>query len=495
MILGDALYSSDQVRELERRAIAGGVAARELMERAGRAGYLLLRTRWPRARHLAVVCGPGNNGGDGYVLARCAIDAGLKPTLIAVGAEPSGADAREARQRCLAAGVSPAHSLDSALAAADVVVDGLLGIGLDRPVSGEMRAAIEAINDCGRPVLALDLPSGLEADTGAVQGVAVHAQATITFIAAKVGLYTGAGRAHTGEIFVDALDLPVTLYRDAPPVARRLCAQALHGLVRPRRADAHKGNFGQVLVIGGQPGMSGAAQLAATAAYRVGAGWVSVATHPERAGLLNVGCPELLSYGINDVADLRPLLARATVIAIGPGLGQSAWAQRLWAAAIDADKPMVVDADALNLLAYEPLRRSDWVLTPHPGEAGRLLGTTTTDIQAQRFTALQRLREHYGGVVVLKGSGTLIAGDDEAVTLCTDGNPGMATAGMGDVLTGAIAGLLAQGLSPFNAARLGVWLHAKAGDQAAASGAHGMMASDLLPLLRSRLNRLIDHAA
>lgn len=495
MILGDSLYSSDQVRELERRAITAGVSAGELMQRAGKASYMLLRTLWPRARRVAVLCGPGNNGGDGCVLARHAIEAGLQPTLIAVGPEPTGAIAREVRQRCLAAGVSQASLLAPTLSAADVVVDGLLGIGLDRPVTGDMWTAIAAINDCGRPVLALDVPSGLSADTGAVQGIAVRAQATITFIAAKAGLYTGAGRAHSGEIFVDTLDLPAALYRDVPVVARRLGAQALHALARPRRADAHKGDFGRVLVVGGQPGMGGAARLAGEAAYRVGAGWVGAATHPERAGWLNVGCPELLSYGINDAAELRPLLARATVIAIGPGLGQSAWAQRLWAAAIEADKPMVVDADALNLLAHEPLRRRDWILTPHPGEAGRLLGMATADIQAQRFAALRQLRARYGGVVVLKGSGTLIAGDDAAVTLCTDGNPGMASAGMGDVLTGAIAGLLAQGLAPFDAARLGVWLHAQAGDQAAADGAQGMMASDLLPLLRPRLKQLINHDA
>jgi len=256
----------------------------------------------------------------------------------------------------------------------------------------------------------------------------------------------------------------------------------------------HKGDAGHVLVIGGDRGMPGAARMAGEAAYRAGAGLVILATHPEHAAQISAARPELMTYGVESAADLRPLFARADVIAIGPGLGGGEWGRVLFGAVLDTRLPIVVDADALNSLAADPVMHDGWILTPHPGEAARLLGMSKEEVQADRFAAVREMVASYGGVCVLKGAGTLVASlYNGAIAVCDRGNPGMASGGMGDVLTGVIAGLRAQGLSSVDAARLGVWLHAAAGDDAAATGEIGLLASDLLPFIRARLNRLVDH--
>jgi ADP-dependent NAD(P)H-hydrate dehydratase / NAD(P)H-hydrate epimerase len=245
--------------------------------------------------------------------------------------------------------------------------------------------------------------------------------------------------------------------------------------------------------VGGQPGMPGAVRLAGEAAYRAGAGLVVLATHPAHAVSIGAARPELIAYGVNDAPTFQPLLAGAHALAVGPGLGQDRWGRGLWQVVLAADKPLVVDADALNLLAAQPSSRADWVLTPHPGEAARLLGVSVADIQADRFAAAHAIAQRYGGVCVLKGSGTLISHSEPSMWLCDCGNPGLATGGSGDVLTGVIAALLAQGLAPIEAARLGVWVHASAGDRVAASGERGILASDLLAPLRDVINNIVTH--
>ncbi len=318
---------------------------------------------------------------------------------------------------------------------------------------------------------------------------------TITFIGLKTGLFTGHGRDYCGELVFDDLGVPTEVYREIDPVARRLSARALAGLLPRRPRTWHKGQAGHVGVIGGCEGMAGAARLAGEAAARAGAGLTTVLTHPAHAAHLQLTRPELLTQPVADAAALRAASGRTTVLAIGPGLGQGRWARGLLAAAMESPLPKVIDADALNLIATEPLRREDWILTPHPGEAARMLGIDTAQVQGQRFEALRALLERYGGVCVLKGSGTLVgqsAGAD--VWLCDVGNPGMASGGMGDVLTGVIAALLAQGMVPFDAARLAVWVHATAADDAArVQGEIGLLASDLLPHARRRLNELAAH--
>lgn len=491
MGLPDALYSAAQSRQLDQAAIERcGISGRELMERAGAAAFAALRLRWPRARRIGVVCGPGNNGGDGYVIARLAHEAGLQAQALALGERARLAgEALSACEAAQSAGVPIAAFTTDALDGVDVIVDAIFGTGLEREVQGEWREAIAAINAARAAVLAVDIPSGLHADAGYVLGLAVHADATVSFIGLKTGLFTGEACDYCGEIVFSDLQLGPAVYEGMAPIARRLTPAALSGLLQ-RRRSAHKGDAGHVAVIGGNAGMAGAVQLAGRAAYRAGAGLVTLATHPTHAGFVNQSCPELLTCAVEGTAALRSALQRATVLAIGPGLGQTAWGRALLAAALECRLPKVLDADALNLLAADPMRHPDWVLTPHPGEAARLLGGSTSAVQAQRFDALRALLERYGGVCVLKGAGTLIGtAATPAIWLCDRGNPGMASGGMGDVLTGIIAALLAQGLSAIDAARLGVWLHAAAADDAAAQGGEiGLMASDLLPFIRRRLN-------
>lgn len=489
-VTSSGLYRAEQVREFDRRAIElHGIRGYALMTRAAAAALQALRTRWPQARRLRVLCGAGNNAGDGYVLARLARQAGLD---VAVGwlCDPATlrGDARTAADDAAAAQVPIGPFAPPLLGEAEVIVDALLGTGLTRPLAGEWAAAVAAANAAAVPVLSLDVPSGLQADTGAILGEAIRAALTVTFIAPKLGLFTGTGPDCAGEVRLADLDVPAAVFDGTEPAAMRVTAADLPAwLPGPRARSAHKGAFGHVLVVGGQPGMSGAARLAAEAAARVGAGLVSVATHPAHAALLNIGRPELMCRGVQTPADLEPLLARAGVMAIGPGLGQDDWARGLLTAVLGAGLPCVLDADALNLLAAAPARRDDWILTPHPGEAARLLGCTAAAVQADRPAAVRALQARCGGVVVLKGAGTLVH-DGRRTWVISAGNPGMASGGMGDVLTGVIAGLLAQGLAPAEAAVAGTLVHGLAGDTAAATGERGLLAGDLFDALRQWVN-------
>jgi len=493
--LPEALFRAADTRAADQRAASQyGLAGGVLMERAGSAACALLRERFPRARRVAVVCGPGNNGGDGYVLARLAQQAGLTVLVLSLAdtavLKGDASAAYDAWDKT--GGTVQTFSVEQ-LQACDVIVDALFGTGLERPLEGEWRAAIEAMNASGRPIFAIDIPSGLHADSGRVLGAAARAALTLSFIGLKAGLFTGQGREHSGLILFDDLGVPDAVFAGVTPLARRITEQNLRGLLAPRARHAHKGDAGRVLVVGGQPGMPGAARLAGEAAYRAGAGLVVLATHPAHAASLGAARPELIAYGVNDAPTFQPLLAGAHALAVGPGLGQGEWGRGLWQAVLAADKPLVVDADALNLLAAQPSSRADWVLTPHPGEAARLLGVSVADIQADRFAAAHAIAQRYGGVCVLKGNGTLISHSESSMWLCDRGNPGLATGGSGDVLTGVIVALLAQGLAPIEAARLGVWVHASAGDRVAANGERGILASDLLAPLRDVINSIVTH--
>ena len=489
--LPQALYLSSQVRELDRLAIEEhGIPGYALMQRAGAAAMTVLAGRWPRARRLCVVCGSGNNGGDGLVLARLAHAQGYQVRVLQV-AEPdqSRGDAHQALDDLVAAGVTPQRFAAGMLSEVDVIVDALLGIGVAREVQGPWRKAIDMINIAGVPVLSVDVPSGLQADSGAILGAAVRADATVSFIGLKTGLFTGEGRACCGEVYFDDLEVPAAIYDAVTPVGHRLLPERFDWLLAPRRPTAHKGDFGHVLVVGGNHGMSGAVRLAAEAAARGGAGLVSVATRDRHAAVVNTGRPELMCHAVEEAAQLEPLLERATVIAIGPGLGQDAWAKGLFARVLESRLPLVVDADALNLLARNPVARGNWVLTPHPGEAARLLETNVEDVESERLHSVRALTRRYGGAVVLKGAGSLVVTDEGMIGVCENGNPGMASGGMGDVLSGVIAALLAQGHRLADAARIGTYVHAAAGDRAAREGGErGLLAGDLFPHLRRLLN-------
>ncbi|HXG28605.1 MAG TPA: NAD(P)H-hydrate dehydratase [Nevskiales bacterium] len=493
-LLPAELYRAAQVRELDRRAIEQqGIAGYTLMQRAAAAALRELRWRWPDARRVAVLCGSGNNGGDGLLLAAQAHAEGLEARVL-LAAEPNAlhGDAAQALEACHRAGVRIEAGEAQQLADAEVIVDALLGTGLTRPVEGRYRQLIEAINRrhaAGARVLAVDIPSGLDADRGCVLGAAVEADVTVSFIGLKLGLLTGAGPQHCGRLVFAGLEVPAAVYAGIEPAARRIGDDDRRAALPPRARDAHKGRFGHVLLVGGDTGMSGAIRLAGEACLRSGAGLVSIATRAAHAALIPQARPELMCHGIEQLSVLEPLLARASVVAIGPGLGQSEWGRAVWERLRNCVQPLVVDADALNLLAQKPGRREDWILTPHPGEAARLLGIDNAAVQADRPAAVQALAERYGGVAVLKGSGTLVQAPGGVLHVCDAGNPGMAVGGMGDLLCGVIAGLRAQGLDTATAARIGVFVHARAGDRAAAQGGErGLLPSDLLPSIRALAN-------
>lgn len=478
-----ALFTTAQVRALDRAAIDGGIPGIELMERAAQSALDVLRRRWPQVRSVCVACGPGNNGGDGFLLAALARRAGLEAHVVAVSDQAAG-DAGLARERFLGEG-GTLSSADSPLPEADLYVDGLFGSGLNRAPQGDAARLIVALNAQSKPVLALDVPSGLDSDTGVAFDPCVKAAATVCFVGWKRGLFTAQGPDHCGERSLATLGMSSGVFADQSPDAMLLTPQSLPA--RPR--DSHKGRYGHVLAIGGDLGAGGAVRMCGEAALRVGAGLVSIATREANVAATLAGRPELMPHGVHVPRNLEPLLERASVIALGPGLGRGDWGRGLWELALDAGKPTVLDADGLNLLAEsshslpEPI-----VLTPHPGEASRLLGRSTKDVQADRFAAVRALAEKYRAVVVLKGEGSLISGPAGNVALCRWGNPGMASGGTGDVLTGVIAGLLAQGLDAWEAACLGVGLHARAGDLAARAGERGLLATDLFPYLRALVN-------
>lgn len=557
--LPSAIHTAAQVRALDRHAIDDlGIPSYALMTRAGEAGLALLRREWPGARRLLVLCGPGNNAGDGYVLARCARAQGMEVSLVALS-DPRrlGGDAHRACEDFVTAGGAALTWDPQHVPGCDVVVDAIFGTGLTRPVEGDIAASIRAVNASGLPVLALDIPSGLHADTGEVLGSAIVAQHCLSFIGLKLGFYLGAGPDHVGVVHFDALGLSEAARAHVDAAAHRVETSLLAQVLPRRTRLAHKMQQGSVLVIGGGPGMAGAARMAGEAALRVGAGLVSVATHPGNVTALLAARPELICRGVEQAADLATLIERADVVALGPGLGQDEWAHALAAAALASGLPMVIDADGLNLLARwqspssvpgsndtpaqersatEPARRppggqAGWILTPHPGEAGRLLDCSTAQIQADRLGAAKAIAERYAATVVLKGAGSLIAAPGRLPSVCDRGNPGMASAGMGDVLTGIIAGIAAQcvpkgvfrdvpkgvhqnvyrplpadrpgdadvpdAAAPapaagqewlWDVARAGVLVHAMAGDAAAERGERGLIATDLFAYLPACVN-------
>ena len=495
MSLPAAVYSTAQVRAIDRHAIQQlGIPGYVLMERAAAASLRLLRERYPAARRIVIVCGGGNNGGDGYVLARLALAASLQAGVMAVVVpDKLQGDARHAFSDWLAAGGSVVAFAAAALRDADLLVDALCGTGLSADLRPDARRVVAAINESGRPVLSIDVPSGLCSDTGRVLGAAVAADATITFAGLKQGLFLGAGPRQCGALFFDDLGIGGPADAGLVPVLQRLTRSDLAGVLSPRPRDAHKGLFGQVLVVGGGQGMPGAAALAARAALRVGAGRVRVACAADSLAAIAGNTAEAMVQPIGAAIDLDACVAAADTVLLGPGLGLDAWARaccsRTLALCRERRIPLVIDADGLNLLAEQGAEPGAWVLTPHPGEAARLAHLDNAQVQDDRLGTLTRLTDKYGGVVVLKGACTLIGAPGRTPAVCDAGNPGMATAGMGDVLAGAVAGLLAQLRDPWLAARAAVLAHALAGDAAArAAGERGLIASDVIEALRTQVN-------
>ncbi|MDH5357922.1 MAG: NAD(P)H-hydrate dehydratase [Gammaproteobacteria bacterium] len=484
------LYTAEQTRELDRIVTEQhNISTAKLMAQAGTAALASIKNHWPQAERLLVVCGTGNNGGDGFELARQAIEAGYRVVVFQVGDDEIKNETAAACDALLATGTKIQKFKDK-LPSTDVIVDAMIGTGLNREVTGEYKKVIEAINSAKRtPVISLDIPSGLHADTGSAMNTAVKATICLSFMGLNKGLFIGEGPNYAGTVCFDSLNIPSALYKEFSPIARRVSLENDAAGLAPRERTGHKGLYGHLLIVGGDLGMSGAARVAAEAGARVGAGLTSIATRSAHGPILSVARPELMCHGVEDPEDLIPLIERANALTVGPGLGQNDWGASLFQKAIESNLPMVVDADALNLISKNPQRHDNWILTPHPGEAARLLGCTSDDIQADRFNAVKELQSIYGGIAVLKGSGTLIYNGETPTRLSTWGNPGMGSGGMGDVLAGVIGGLLAQGFPLMDAACVGVTLHGMAGDKAAEQdGERGMLAMDLIPHLRHLAN-------
>ena len=501
------LYRAVAVRELDRQAIEEqGIPGFTLMRRAAKAAFNVLQAAWPEVENITIVCGTGNNGGDGYVMASIARQQGIAVRVVQCGdADKIRGDALQARQLALQDGVEVIPLTENLMIETGVIVDAVLGTGLIGAVRAEARQAIDMMNSSACPVLAVDVPSGLCSDTGRLmasvagdQSAAVYAEHTVSFIGLKQGLLTGDAPAYCGQLHFFDLQVPAAVYQQVDATAQRLdLAELTAASLAPRPRTAHKGHFGHVLVAGGDFGMAGAVIMASQAAGRVGAGLISCATRAEHLTALNSRCPEIMAHGVSSGQELAALLPRASVVAVGPGLGQSAWSEQLLQQVCKLSVPLVIDADALNLLAagrvVKNAYRDNWVLTPHPGEAARLLNCSVAEIQQDRFAAVNELQCRFGGAVILKGAGSLVAASQYSATgVCMYGNPGMATGGMGDVLSGVLAALLAQGLSVADAARLAVCLHGAAADLAAADGQRGLLATDLLPHLRRLVNQVIS---
>ncbi|MEJ2741996.1 MAG: NAD(P)H-hydrate epimerase [Gammaproteobacteria bacterium] len=522
-ILPTKLYTAADAALLDREAIRTlPIAGFTLMQRAAEAAWTVIQHEWTVLTRVVVLAGAGNNAGDGYALAALLHDADWDVQILAlVNPNTLQGEAADALAGCRERGVRIVafDPTVQTLPDADLYVDALLGVGLSRNVEGSFARAIEQLNATTAPVIALDIPSGLCADTGVPKGIAVRATVTVTFIVVKRGLLTADGPDYSGAVWFDDLRVPDELLRRCCTGVWRLTADTV---AKPavRRANSHKGCFGHVVVIGGDCGMSGALMLAAEAAVCAGAGRVTVVTRPEHVSAAVVRCPEAMSVPATCGQSLGSALSRGNVIVIGPGLGTGDWGcsllQRvLEVVSVQAEWRVVLDADALNILAMGAVH---WdadvahrvILTPHPGEASRLLGNTAIqskkaavssgdvssemvssgawsiqDVQNDRFAALQALVDRYGAHVILKGAGTLVGSAEQSleqsietsthqvtgyfdgpaqVGVCDLGNPGMAVAGMGDVLSGVLGGLLAQGLSSASAAASGVVYHALAAD-------------------------------
>lgn len=506
------LYSIAELRAIE-TAAAASLPQGSLMARAGQAAAsaamkILNHLEGGDAAHMRVLvlAGPGNNGGDALEAAAHLAGAGIE--VLAWLAPEAASTSPEREQAAARARNSATRFIDGAntMASAainaapwNLIIDGLFGIGATRPLAGVCREMAQLVNQQSCPVLALDVPSGLHADTGAADGAAIRASHTITFIGDKPGLHTADGRDHAGEVEVAALAIAPALLPQAGAQLNGLHLFARH--LRPRRQNTHKGSYGSVAVIGGATGMAGAPILAARTALHAGAGRVHIAfagTPPA----YDSGQPELMCKRAQDV-DFSGLAFGALVA--GPGLGGDINSEgdsvELLQRAIDSDSPLLFDADALNLMAAEPELQSALatrtgagatILTPHPLEAARLLDMTVAEVQADRLAAARQLAAQLGVIVVLKGSGTVIAAQDGSVVVNTTGSPALATAGTGDVLAGLCGSLLAQGWPEWEAALGAVWLHGAAADALVASGAGpiGLTAGELIPAIRKLINAL-----
>ncbi|MEZ8194326.1 NAD(P)H-hydrate dehydratase [Vibrio cortegadensis] len=500
------LYTAKQVREGEVLAAKkNNITMFELMEKAGEAAFQLILSHYPHSKKWLICCGKGNNGGDGYVVARLAKQAGIEVHVWQAGdlSDKLTEDAQQALELWLTIDGAVCHAKDRIPPDCDLIVDALLGTGFKPPLRPNYAELISRINHTHLPIVSIDIPSGLDADTGHVQphsleeanrrqeqnGLAIVASHTITFIGIKQGLVTGSARDHTGLLHFSGLGVDESFNQMNVASAVYSCADEIPTLLMPRKRTAHKGLNGKVLLIGGNVGMGGAIRLASEGCIRSGAGLVSVLTHPDNILPILSSRPEIMALSWeSDSKVISDKLHWASTYVLGPGLGQDEQAQRWFEYIKQSSAEKVLDADALNLLAVEPNQDPNRIITPHPGEAARLLNCTVADIEINRYQAAQDLQKKYGGVVVLKGAGSIVC-DGKTTWVCHAGNPGMASAGMGDVLSGVIGAMLGQNLTLTDAAQIGVFIHSCAADLCAKeNGEIGLVASDLFQTLRRVIN-------
>jgi hydroxyethylthiazole kinase-like uncharacterized protein yjeF len=508
------LLSRAQMQAMDRIAIQEiGIPSAVLMEVAGRAVADAAEELFDELQEgsILALAGTGNNGGDAAVAVRHLAERGLPVVLAVIGPpEKVGPELAAQLAICRALGLEVIfldgeavnEHLPVLLSEASIVLDGIFGTGLERPVDGYRREAIELVNAAGVEVVAIDVPSGLDADTGQVLGVAMSATITVTFQFAKIGLLQYPGRTLAGQIRIADVGIPPSRLEDVGPFAELIEDDTLTEALQPRDAEAHKGSFGHLLLVAGAPERPGAALLAGRAALRTGAGLVTIGSDAVTIARLGAGLEELMGLALGDTrldpARLMRALESRSALAIGPSLpADPELAGLLREVLVAASMPVLLDAGALVALGADhgwlAERSFPTILTPHPGEMARLLGINADAVQANRVVLARRLAEDTGTHVVLKGAGTVVASPDGSVAITTRGNPGMATAGMGDVLTGIIGGLLAQGVEPGLAARAGVQLHGAAGDRAASRKGHAsLVASDLLEQLAGVLQEALD---
>lgn len=487
-------YSVADIRAMESYAIEEqGVPGIQLMNRAGRAAFEIIRQSCPDPIPIYVFCGGGNNGGDGFVVAGLAADTGWPVNIIDLSnPEKLSPEACKARDYALQRVDSVATEVPDLSNAFGLIVDALLGIGFAGELRGSILDACIAINGSWLPVFSLDVPSGVNADTGACALDAVQANTTVSFIAAKRGLLTGAAENCVGELIIDDIGVSDIGVAGVEP-HEILSEDSLAEVFPPRFPSAHKGAYGHLLIVGGNTGMSGAVILAAEAALSLGVGKISVATRQASLSPLLSRAPEVMAHQVDHYNDLKPLIDQCTAIVIGPGLGTDSWAEQMLHRCLAEDIPVVVDADAIRLIAEGRVKPSHErvCFTPHPGEAALVLDSSTTEVQEDRFAALEALENTIPGHWLLKGNGSLLTRTNHPGYLNMTGNPGMASGGMGDVLSGLIGSTLAQGYGVEESAAAGVLTHGAAADIASdVVGEISLKATDVIAAVPEFLTSL-----
>ena len=472
-------YSRQQAYQLDKLAMSDDAqSSQQLMGRAARACWNAIAQRAPNVQKIVVLAGVGNNGGDAFGVAALALRAGCTVELLLVGELTRQSEASAFYRSSFEQLGGKTQRYSGQIPPCDVIVDGLFGIGLERALNEKYQMLIEQLNAQPACRVAIDIPSGLNADTGVAMPLAFKADFTVSFIARKIGCFIADGPDYCGQLLFDDLGLSRAVAQKVPPLAQSLSPRQIRLPLRPN--NSHKNRFGHVLVIGGAPGMSGAVRLAAQAALRSGAGLVSACVHADNVAIVAGAQAEIM---VSDWSQLSAMLKRASVIVVGPGLGQSKAAQELLNQLAECELPMVIDADALTIDFVQKTQSRERMLTPHPGEAARLLQSDSAEVQRDRIEALQQLIDRFSATVVLKGAGSLVGSKNERIHLCAHGHSGMATAGMGDVLAGLAAGYFAQGLSGFHALQTAVLVHALAAELfAEAQDQASLIASDVSAL-------------